>query len=299
MSNLEQLGKNIRALRKAYGETQEELGFALNVGKNTVSYYETAAREPDKETLTKIAKHYQVSVEELLSCDFGDLGNISIDPLAFWKNIEIVFPLISSEKALNNDSFKNAFENHNEMYKSFHMVSMNGIDKLDKCAEGYIDAFEDETSKEESAANFIALMYFLKMIWKRTPEVLNNRPASLTQISSKNPKYREVLDNPNSDLKKDADELLDFFDDPEITDLIEEMLTVIKHSHKYADVADYYLSLQFIYNIVDNGLEVEFNQRIGVEMLNSFIMVGNPYAARYMKFNIDSLQGSSQSVDDK
>lgn len=33
MSSLERLGANIRSLRKAYGETQEELGAALDVEK--------------------------------------------------------------------------------------------------------------------------------------------------------------------------------------------------------------------------------------------------------------------------
>ena len=37
MSQENQLGINIRSLRKAYGETQEQLGEVLNVEKNTIS----------------------------------------------------------------------------------------------------------------------------------------------------------------------------------------------------------------------------------------------------------------------
>ena len=71
MSSLERLGANIRALRKAYGETQEELGVALSIEKNTVSYYENGKREPNKDMLTEIAKHFMVSVEELMTLFFS------------------------------------------------------------------------------------------------------------------------------------------------------------------------------------------------------------------------------------
>ena len=40
MTDLDKLGNNIRCLRIAYGETQEDLGWAIGVEKNTISYYE-------------------------------------------------------------------------------------------------------------------------------------------------------------------------------------------------------------------------------------------------------------------
>ena len=71
------LGNNIRGLRKAYGETQEELGFALGVEKNTISSYETGRTEPGKEMLSMIASHYFVSVEELLLTDLSSMKKIN------------------------------------------------------------------------------------------------------------------------------------------------------------------------------------------------------------------------------
>ena len=35
-----QLGKNIRGLRKAFGETQDELAMSVNVTKSAISLYE-------------------------------------------------------------------------------------------------------------------------------------------------------------------------------------------------------------------------------------------------------------------
>ena len=82
--------------------------------------------------------------------------------------------------------------------------------------------------------------------------------------------------------------------------MLSEMLTVVKRSKDWSDLADYYLALQYIWNLVDNDLDWGFNQRIGVEMMDAFITVKNIYAARFMKYSLDSIQGvSSQSVDDK
>lgn len=70
MNITEKLGNNIRCLRMAYGETQEQLGDAIGVEKNTVSSYEKGRTEPNKEILSLISSHYMISVEELLSYDF-------------------------------------------------------------------------------------------------------------------------------------------------------------------------------------------------------------------------------------
>ena len=40
MLKKEEIGKNIKALREVYGETQEEMGDVLFLDKNTISKYE-------------------------------------------------------------------------------------------------------------------------------------------------------------------------------------------------------------------------------------------------------------------
>lgn len=58
--------ENLTALRKALGETQEQLGEALGVSGKTISKWESAASEPDLGTLTALSEHFAVSVDELL-----------------------------------------------------------------------------------------------------------------------------------------------------------------------------------------------------------------------------------------
>lgn len=60
------ISKNIRQLRSEQGWTQKQLSEKLNVGKTTVSNYETGYSEPDLEILSKISKLFDVSIDYLL-----------------------------------------------------------------------------------------------------------------------------------------------------------------------------------------------------------------------------------------
>ena len=60
------LGKTIIELRLEEGISQRELGKRLNVCNQAVSFWENGQREPDLDTLLKIAKYFQVSTDFLL-----------------------------------------------------------------------------------------------------------------------------------------------------------------------------------------------------------------------------------------
>ena len=51
-------GKIIKDLRLEEGISQRELGNRLNVCNQTVSFWENEQREPDLDTLLKIAKYF-------------------------------------------------------------------------------------------------------------------------------------------------------------------------------------------------------------------------------------------------
>ena len=65
------------------------------------------------------------------------------------------------------------------------------------------------------------------------------------------------------------------------------MQNLLKHSSKYSELGDYYLALQYAWNIVENELPLEFNLRVGAEMMSTLISVGNPYAARFMQVQLE------------
>ena len=59
-------GERLKALRKSLNLTQKELGEKLNVSGRVVGYHESNDRFPDKDTLTKIADFFEVSLDYLL-----------------------------------------------------------------------------------------------------------------------------------------------------------------------------------------------------------------------------------------
>lgn len=279
------LGNNIRGLRKAYGETQEELGFALGVEKNTISSYETERTEPGKEMLSKIATHYFVSVEELILTDLSNMEKIDLkkdDVYFFWDNINKIFPRIWTEGAMQNEHFKRATEKHRLFLETAIKKHDWDIDSFLICLDEYMEAYDEEVGKEESAANIIGLCYFVIYIFKSMPKMLKEKPVIMTKLASLDSTFSSALENVDSDFEKDAADIMDSFNDLEMKNMLREMKTLIKKSRTLWEVADYYLALEFIYGIVENDLEYSFNRRIGMEMLEAFASVGNRYARRFI-----------------
>ena len=56
----------IQEIRKSKGIKQKELAAKLGIAANTLSQYETGNREPDLETIKRIALVLEVTVDELL-----------------------------------------------------------------------------------------------------------------------------------------------------------------------------------------------------------------------------------------
>ncbi|MDO4333282.1 MAG: helix-turn-helix transcriptional regulator [Eubacteriales bacterium] len=60
------VGMKISQLRKLSGMTQEQLAEKLSVSRQTISKWETGITSPDLESIVKISKIFQVSLDELL-----------------------------------------------------------------------------------------------------------------------------------------------------------------------------------------------------------------------------------------
>lgn len=60
-------GVKLKELRIEKGLSQRKLGEVLDVCNQTVSFWETGSREPDLDTLVKIADFFEVSVDFLLN----------------------------------------------------------------------------------------------------------------------------------------------------------------------------------------------------------------------------------------
>ncbi len=61
-----EIGENIKALRKMHGMTQGDLALILGGKKSLVSNYENGYSTPDIYTLIKLADVFDVSLDELV-----------------------------------------------------------------------------------------------------------------------------------------------------------------------------------------------------------------------------------------
>lgn len=74
---MNQIGKNIKKHRMEQGMTQDQLAEKLNVTRQAVSNWETGKTQPGVETLTAMAAHFGISVEELI---YGKTRRLEISP---------------------------------------------------------------------------------------------------------------------------------------------------------------------------------------------------------------------------
>ena len=68
--NENKFGKILLELRTDRGISQRTVGEALGVVNQTISFWENGSREPDMDTLLKIAKYFDVSIDYLFGNEF-------------------------------------------------------------------------------------------------------------------------------------------------------------------------------------------------------------------------------------
>lgn len=79
------LGHTIKLLRHQKEITQSQLGQLLNLKRSTIAGYETDRKQPDLDTLVKIADYFDVSMDFLTGrtvikpCFYKKASNISSD----------------------------------------------------------------------------------------------------------------------------------------------------------------------------------------------------------------------------
>ncbi len=283
MNDYKRIGKNIRGLRLAHGESQEKLGEAIGVSKTAITNYEKGSRELSRTLLVAIADHYMVTIEDLINTDYSKLKKIDVNYSWFWKHIEMIFPIAFSDDANKNSHFKEAHNIQQKCYDLFHTNQENAaFTSLFDCIDGYMEALEDEISEVESAANLIGLYFLMIIGLKSTSLLLHDQPALIKQLIRKDDKIRRFLNNLEPNFEQEAADLVKELQSLEMIEFIDELKRTTKRSSIWADLCDYYLSIQYVYNIVDNDQSWASNQEIGYEMLKTFGTVGNQYALCYM-----------------
>lgn len=139
------LAQNIKNLRLAHEETQDDLAIAINVTKTAISQYENQKRTPYLYELMAIAHHYKLSIERLI---YGDYSTKILDDEIYvyeertkallW---DTLFEMVVTDQALNNEHFQKAYQYHLDIYQE--LCSKSGtpnLDNIPKCQELYQQA---------------------------------------------------------------------------------------------------------------------------------------------------------------
>ncbi len=274
-----QLGRNIQHLRIIHNETLDELGSIIHCAKSTVKGYENGSRKPDLQTLQLLAAHYNKPVDELLHVDLTGLENISIDlnsPDHTTELMKIILPLYSSENAMENLSFKNGYDLSQRLLDAFSKAEVLPGNMVVRIFEAFATA-ADETGVSEAVAN---LLWSIFVWWSQIYDT--NRLLSLqNKLLSKKlclKDWMSLKDMEDASVTKKRVSFIADFDG-----IINEALKSLKSEQDWSDLADYYLALRYIVGMADNDLSTEMNSAVGMQMMLSFMALGNSHAFTFCK----------------
>ena len=67
------LGWNIKCLREAARETEEQLAYMVGVTRQAICNYENGTRIPNRDVIVKLADHFLITENELIFGDYTDI----------------------------------------------------------------------------------------------------------------------------------------------------------------------------------------------------------------------------------
>ncbi len=99
-------GNRIASLRDKQKLTQEQLSISLGISRAALSHYEKNRREPDYETLIKIANYFKVSMDYLVGRTNDPQNELNKEVKEFVDTLELSDEEILGKFALSVDGRK-------------------------------------------------------------------------------------------------------------------------------------------------------------------------------------------------
>lgn len=310
MNDNNRIGDNIRTLREAYGETQEELANAIYTTQNNISKYENG-KSFKIDIITAIARRYMVTIQELMYSDLSgykisfDKNSINAAYRNFWR----FFPIFPITEIDQDSHFYKAYTIHKELYGLFSSFNIEDNDLIINIMgyystvcdylDEYYDAYRLDNIKIESALNYIALFYFYNFPKATLPYFLDKaifvkKISGLASITKD--KVEDILKIPKEELSNTFSSIFNGFSNSKYLTILEEMMTTIHKSKEFSDLAQYYDALSFVYDIVDKNMDYSLNFRSGYNMLKRITELGNGYAELFLLYNPDPLDGLQSTI---
>lgn len=274
------VARNVKWLRKLYGETQPQLGNAVGVGASAISNIERADRcSPD--TIALIARHYGVPSDLLYS------DNPHSTKMFTTSNVSAFGSLVANAlvgffpgEAPEGSDFRNACE---------ECVFLGGADalrsdprmvqaRLDRCIQVF--AAHAEEFPAEANANVVSAIV---VQWLRADDqaasLLAHELAANPNISGED--YVRLLPSMN-DLQARAG-------NPRQRKMIEasygrvtDCLCELRQIPAWVDYAERCMALLYLMGLTDSGLDPEASALVGLEMLKAQALLGNEESLRLL-----------------
>ena len=280
------IGKNIKGLRKACGQTLLDLAVDIGIEVSTISQYETGKRVPQRDIISKIAKHFRITESELIHGDFSHMKDMTTVPVNNKRYNAIVFdkffPVICTDEAMKNDNFKKGYQIHIKLYDLLLKENVFDDSQISLCLELYKKSYEEGI--EEGIANSLWWIMFFGFICS----VMNPRIiAKIERLQGKEATVKDIISGFLYSFDDEQDEenvkfekvKAEYIKENQIEMLVD--IALLKKSKLYADLGDFYLAMRYIFGLLDNDMSPEMNSAIGFEMMHTFKVLGNQYAIKF------------------
>lgn len=280
-----QLAKNIKYLRTAFGESQFDLALAIGLeSPNTISNYEKGIRSPKLGIRRKIATHYRITEDELIHSCFSEFS-IPTSKLDNEKKMMemtmVMFPVLYSKKAMKDILFMKGYSAHRRAIDAMKERREINDSDVDTCSDAYSESY-DVFKTPESLANLLWWLIITELNVKNPWIIEGDKALKDKSFNNKDFYKKFYLKDCTVSEKK---ELLEGIEQNEIKDIekaISELLKELKKHIELSEVADYYMSLRYIVGCVNNNLTEEMNKAVGLEMMMAFKRLGNKYAKKFI-----------------
>ena len=290
---MSKIGKNIRALREAYGETQLDLAHHLGFDSPAaVSMIESGSRGQKRfDVIEKIARHYRISEGTLFYQTWGENGTSFPDflllPFDDKKRLQDLFtglfPIVQSSSAMKDSAFKNAYALHCELAKeltdslSYPEHSCN----LSRCLSLYEISLK-KTDLPEAAANTL-WWALVSGICHCYPKVILGLRKLDRKAITKPEFFRDWYLTGCEEEDSAAEKELKRAFRKQYQKQIHELITLLYASSFGFPLAEYYKALPWYFGLNGTGFRTGESRLIGSAMLSSLSEMGNPYAAACME----------------
>lgn len=304
VEDIKRLGQNIRCLREMYGETREQLAAVISDNiKGTftggaIYNYETGIRLPDVSILAVIAQHYLVTQEDLWGKSFQKQAiRIPADSKYSANHFNTYFPIVESEKAMQNDKFRKAYSLQTRFRQALINFAIGQSDSIEEFFPGeadfddYLGLYTDilsseECGAEEAAANILSTYFLISTVFQAITDEDNSstreNSALYNKLKKADPTFGAEIEHIEDSVVEEMREFVQaLFTEYDLENLHKDCLKKVYSSSKWHGLCDYYLALQYLYGLKSDVNPI-LSMNIGLHMMTSLISVGNSYAKDYM-----------------